>query len=271
MHSFSVYALFAAAAANLALAAAPDPVALAIVKQQFTNAHIVPDGLPSFDPSALLTVDFKPSVGVITVGQQLAKNDSTFQPNITVQTTSNSTGAKYTFMMVDFNYAGSSNPGGYYLHWLSNDNTLGSNGTLTPPADTIEPYGGPAPPSGSGPHRYTLLLFAQPSNFTVPSSPKPHSGVQLFNFTQYVTSTYLGTPIGGSYFTVEVGAATVSVLSTTGVDTKTFTITSTASSTGSGSATKPTSTSSQGAADKTTTASFIGALSSFLFAVFMTM
>lgn len=36
--------------------------------------------------------------------------------------------------------------------------------------DTVEPYMGPAPPAGSGPHRYILRIFNQTSNLTVRSS-----------------------------------------------------------------------------------------------------
>jgi len=264
MRSFGLYTLFAAAATELALAAS-DPTALAIVKQQFTNAHIVPDDLPSFDPTGLLTVAFKN--GTVSVGQALTQSGTSTQPNVTVQGL-NSTSPKYTLMMVDFDYAGSNNTGEFYLHWLSNNNALGSNGTLTP-SDVTEPYGGPAPPSGSGAHRYTILLYAEPSNFTIPSIPKPRAGVQQFNFTQYVKTTGLGTPLAGFYFTVEVGTATVTAESITPVNIQTFTLSSGTSKPTS--APQSSSTSKKNAADRTTATGFIGALSSFMFALLVTM
>lgn len=44
----------------------------------------------------------------------------------------------------------------------------------------VIPWAGPGPASGSGPHRYTFLVFAQPSNFVAPATPKANSGVNLF-------------------------------------------------------------------------------------------
>ena len=49
------------------------------------------------------------------------------------------------------------------------------------------------------------------------------------SFRQYIASANLGVPLAGSYFTVEVGKATVHVSPTTAVDTATFTGTPTAS------------------------------------------
>lgn len=39
---------------------------------------------------------------------------------------------------------------------------------LTNTTPAIQEYAGPAPPQGSGPHRYVIMAFAQPENFTAP-------------------------------------------------------------------------------------------------------
>ncbi|KAF9520103.1 hypothetical protein BS47DRAFT_1357811 [Hydnum rufescens UP504] len=124
----------------------------------------------------------------------------------------------YTVLMLDANYAGSLDPNAdlsrYWvnLHWPQNDATLASDGTTTNSTAAVIPYAGPAPPSGIGPHRYTVLLYAQPANFTA-----------LRRML-----------LAGSYFTVEVGTATVNVSPTTAVNYATFLAISTASRSGSG-------------------------------------
>lgn len=58
----------------------------------------------------------------------------------------------------------------------NNDHTV----TLNPPGSSVVAYRGPAPPSGSGPHRYITLVYPQPENFKVPQIPAVGSGVTLF-------------------------------------------------------------------------------------------
>ena len=44
--------------------------------------------------------------------------------------------------------------------------------TLNPPnasSSVVFAYAGPAPPSGSGPHRYVGLTYVQPDSFTAPT------------------------------------------------------------------------------------------------------
>ncbi|KAF9520101.1 hypothetical protein BS47DRAFT_1481671, partial [Hydnum rufescens UP504] len=55
------------------------------------------------------------------------------------------------------------------VHW-----TLMVPSPIRPP-----PYAGPAPPFGTGPHRYTVLPYAQLSDFTAPLTRTPNSGVHL--------------------------------------------------------------------------------------------
>lgn len=68
-------------------------------------------------------------------------------------------------------------------------------------------YRGPRPPAGDGPHRYTLLLFDQPANFTIPSEfaafVGPEAQRPFFNFTRFVAETGLEKPVAGNYFFAE--------------------------------------------------------------------
>jgi hypothetical protein len=78
------------------------------------------------------------------------------------------------------------------------------------------------PPDGTGPHRYTFLVYAEPSGFTPPSTPAANSGVQLFDIAAYISAAKLGNPIAGNYFTVENGSPTVTVAATTSVNSATL-------------------------------------------------
>jgi hypothetical protein len=256
MHSF-YSTLFSAVLAigitsQSVLAATADPLQVAVVKQQFINAHIVPDVIPSFNPVGLLKIAF-PS-GEAPVGGIVTKDNSGPQPQLNTVFNANDTAAKYTVMMVDGNYVGSTNPTGLNLHWLLNNAAIATNGTVDGSAGTPTiPFAGPGPAAGSGPHRYTILVFQQPANFKIPDAPKANSGVHPINVAQYLTSAGLTTPLFGSYFTVEVGTATVTVGTTTAVNPSTISLSSTPSGSSSNSASKTsssTSTATTGAAVK---------------------
>ena len=91
-----------------------------------------------------------------------------------------------------------------------------------------------SPAEGTGPHRYIFLVYAEPSNFTAPSTPAPNSGVQLFDLAAYVSAAKLGNPIVGNYFTVENGTPTVSVAATTSINNATLPAATATTSKGSG-------------------------------------
>lgn len=238
MHSFSAHALFAAALVGAAsvYAADVDPLAVATVKQQFINAKIVPDVVPSFSPVGVLGANFNGTSGSINVGEAIAQAGVQTKPVVSVTGNFNST-PSYTVLMIDGNYVGSTNPNGLNLHWLENNVQIGTDGVTSNTTAATIPYAGPAPPSGSGPHRYTILLYAQPTSFTAPSTPAANSGVHLLNLATYVSAAGLTGPLAGIYYTVEVGTATVSVESTTAVNPSTLSVSTIASSTGTGTTT----------------------------------
>ena len=69
-------------------------------------------------------------------------------------------------------------------------------------------YLSPAPPAGSGPHRYNFVLFAQPPAFEVPESyaylnPLVNESARIgFNITDFVARSDLGTAVAGNYMMV---------------------------------------------------------------------
>jgi len=209
---------------------------VAVVIQQFKNAFIVPDVLPSVAPSGLEFLTYGGTA--LTVGQDVPATTVASEPVITIQGTASSIAAanspfnatassatKYTFLLVDGNYAGSNNTGGYNFHCLLNDLTgTNVNDTVALGNGTARiPYAGPGPAAGTGPHRYIGLVWVQPANFAPPATPPANPGVKPFDLTAYITAAGFSPAIAVTYFTVTNGAVTVSVEPTSSVDPKTIT------------------------------------------------
>jgi len=222
--------------ASLVEAHPASPLSVAVVQQQFINAKIVPDVIPKFAPVGITVLNYSTTVQRLSNGQDVTQGNVTQEPVVYIHGTAaaeavaggpfNVTTIKYTVLAIDGNTAGSSNPGGYNLHYLRNDYVYGQNNdhtvTLNTTTAPVVAYAGPAPPSGSGPHRYIWLVYAQPANFAAPSTPAQGSGVALFNLTEYLAAANLGDPITGTYFTVQVGPANASVAATSAVDSTTL-------------------------------------------------
>lgn len=192
------------------------------IQAHFSGSGITPSLLPAFNPSALLSVTF--GAAAITPGQALTQEQVAPTPSLSV-TPANSTvsfSGTYTIAMVDAGPVGTDITPGVTRHWLVNgvqitDNKVGADGTA------ITQYAGPAPPAGSGPHRYVILLFSQPSTFTAPAEfSQPNIGVSVFDFGNYIQSSGLGPIVAGNYITVEVGTATASISATSAVVTSTL-------------------------------------------------
>ncbi|KAG8982764.1 hypothetical protein FRB94_007966 [Tulasnella sp. JGI-2019a] len=265
MFSKVAFAALAALAASPVFADPASPLAIATVKQEFVNALLTPSVVPTFDPAALLNVTFA-SVGSITTGQAIPMAQVGVKPTITVVGTDAdfasggpfNSSTKYTIMMIDGDVPGAANAKGVNTHYLQNDLSYGTLTadvlTFTNTTPAVINYAGPGPASGSGPHRYTLLIYAQPSTFKAPATPTAGSSVTMIDFPTYLTSAGLTTALAGTYFTVEVGTATVSFSSTTAVNTATLSV---ASAAGTGAAT---GTATGSAASSTGTKAASGAI-----------
>ncbi|KAG9078231.1 hypothetical protein FS749_009797 [Ceratobasidium sp. UAMH 11750] len=73
---------------------------------------------------------------------------------------------------------------------------------LTNETAAVNDYMPPAPPVGSGPHRYVALLYAQPPDFDY--SFLDVSDRRHFNVTEFSERSGLGTPLAGTFMTVKV-------------------------------------------------------------------
>jgi hypothetical protein len=185
------------------------------IQADFENAGLVPDLLPSLNPSALMTVAF-PGVGPISPGQNLSLQQVATAPAVTITPANSSvpTTGNFTLMMVDsFPYGRNGlNLNNQILHWLANSASL-QNDSSACPALNVSTSGGlvvtnyisPAPPVGSGIHLYVIMLFPQPGSFSPPANlSTANVGIDLnFHLKDYITSSNLGQPIAATFFEVQ--------------------------------------------------------------------
>lgn len=136
------------------------------------------------------------------------------------------------------------------LHWLT-ANIPANSTRLTPPAESaaLAPYRQPSPPAGDIAHAYTLLLFAQPANFSVPKQFLDVLQSRVpFDVKAFVTAAGLGTPLASNYFKVQEANGTATATSSARASGS-ATATSSVRASGSGTATSsraPTSSATNG-------------------------
>jgi len=225
------------------------------IEAHFDQSGIVPSLLSSFDPDALLTVTY-PGIGAISPGQPLQEEQVAPTPviSITPANSSVSLTGNFTLAMVDADKVGTDESGGVTRHWLVNFVTISGTTLSNTSAVVVTQYGGPAPPPGSGAHRYVILLYTQPEDFHPPAEfSGTNIGISKFNLTTYVQDSGLVGPIAGMYYTVENGTAIETVSATSPVQSSTLAPvkdTSTGTGTGTGSGSQPTKTPGSASSNK---------------------
>ncbi|KAI0352989.1 PEBP-like protein [Trametes cingulata] len=204
--SISALAIFCVSAQNATNFTVAD------VAQAFNSAKIVPDVLPSFNPTALLNVVFLDNTtGVsvnVTPGANLTREQNALRPQVFL--TSNDTSlAQQTFVlaMVDPDAPTPQNPTAAQIRHLlapgiQANGSLATGAALVNNTPAISDFLRPTPPAGSDPHRYILLLFVQPSNFTSVVSQFVNSSTPIsnFNISLFAQEVGLGSPIAGNFF-----------------------------------------------------------------------
>ncbi|KAI0750957.1 phosphatidylethanolamine-binding protein [Daedaleopsis nitida] len=204
--------LIAAIAVSCVLAQDATNTTIPEVAQAFNDAKIVPDVLSSFNPAGLLTVIFTDNTTntnvSVTPGLNLTREQNALRP--TVLFTSNmTTFAAQTFVlaMVDPDAPTPQAPTSAQIRHLLAPN-ISLNGSAAEGAllvnntPAISDFLRPTPPAGSDPHRYILLLFVQPANFSdvVPSILNASTPISNFNISAFAEQTGLGSPIAGNFF-----------------------------------------------------------------------
>lgn len=206
--SLSSFALLAAIATQQASSQMTSQAALstgiATVMLNLQGAQVIPQLLSadSFKLSALLQQTFGSTSN--NPGQSLSIAQVTGAPTLALQYNSaeqsSIENASYTVMTLDPG-AATATAGNVVRHYLANNVTL-SNGQLQNTTQAIAGWFSPAPPAGSGVHRYTTLVFSQPSNFNLPDSLSHFDGTinTDFDLTSYISQTKLGSVIAATFF-----------------------------------------------------------------------
>jgi len=259
----SLYAFVSLALVSFTSAQSDNPaLGIEAIEAHFKQAGITPNLLPAFNPVAVLGLTYN-GVGAISPGEALTENQVAPTPNLTVTAANSSVvfNETYTIAMVDAGPVGTDESNGVTRHWLVNGVKITDNSEVGTNGTAITEYAGPAPPAGTGPHRYVILVYLQPPNFAAPANfSKPNMGVSVFNLGDYVQSSNLGPIIASTYFTVEEGTATVSLSATSAVITSTLAPVTSVGGSGSGTSTSSQAKPSNGALDSKN-----GLLSLFMF------
>ncbi|KAI9566975.1 PEBP-like protein [Boletus coccyginus] len=161
---------------------------LSVVADVVSEAGIIPDVIPdrtTFTPEALLVVKW-PTGKEATLGNTLTTIDTADEPSVSftpMQSFAAASDIGYTLVMTDPDAPSRSDPKmGEWRHWvvtglkapaLSALDTGDTGARMTKPATTA--YYPPAPPRGTGPHRYVFLLYQEPSvDFSIPTHAREY-------------------------------------------------------------------------------------------------
>ncbi|KAF9926727.1 hypothetical protein FBU30_003759 [Linnemannia zychae] len=165
---------------------------------------IIPDVLDSFHSKTMLVVSYGNDKEV-ALGNTLSVKETQHPPQVSFQ--ADSPNDKYTLVMTDPDAPSRKEPSmREYRHWVvaNISGTSDFQPANVAQSTVVTPYMGPAPPKGSGPHRYILLLYKQtPStNISALTTPLSASHRQGFKAKQFASQVHLEL-VGANYFFAE--------------------------------------------------------------------
>ncbi|KAF9997288.1 hypothetical protein BGZ80_008013 [Entomortierella chlamydospora] len=120
---------------------------------------IIPDVIDSFTSKTMLVISYGDGKDV-ALGNKLSVQETQHAPQVSFQ--ADSPDDKYTLIMTDPDAPSRNNPKmREYRHWVISNisGTSDFHPANVSQSTVITPYMGPAPPSGTGPHRYIFLLY----------------------------------------------------------------------------------------------------------------
>ena len=137
--------------------------------------------LDDFTPAAYLDVAYPASHATVDLGNFISTSDAQarpafeLHPSLPIQSSESS----YTLVLTDPDAPTRSNPSnGEFCHWIAT-NISGTSSNAGP--DELIKYTPPAPPPGTGPHRYVLVLL-QPKSGNEQSSLTPPAGRKRWGY-----------------------------------------------------------------------------------------
>ncbi|KZO91675.1 PEBP-like protein [Calocera viscosa TUFC12733] len=191
---------------------------LDLVKKSFKNASIIPDVIDRFNPTAQIFVEWMEDM-VVTPGKHVNRSDSSPTPVLTAANLPCTPGGPYLALTVDPDAPSHSDPkNSPFRHFLQTDLWLSGKLSVELPyawkleneSAPLSPWYPPAPPPGSGPHRYVTLLYSQPDDLDL--SFVDWDDRKRFDVKQFAKSARLDDPLAGVWFSVEVKQEDVELL-----------------------------------------------------------
>lgn len=159
-----------------------------------------------FSPATNNSIPISFTRAFIRAGSAIPLSQTAGSPSIQFPDSNSS----HVVLMVDLDAPGgpTNNSFSPLVHWLTSvpagTTELGLNATV----DAIAPYAGPAPPPGSGPHRYVVLaLESSRPEFELPPGFEDFDGSTIEGRLMFDVSGFVESGgfqvIGGNWFTVE--------------------------------------------------------------------
>ncbi|KAJ2915989.1 hypothetical protein MD484_g4454, partial [Candolleomyces efflorescens] len=159
----------------------------------------------TFNPTAILGVTFTGQTQSFKAGQSVARNVTATTPQLSLYGIGADPGpGPFVIVMADPDVPTPQNPSfGPVRHWLAgNYYPTRTSNVLSPSGTAITPYFQPTPGVGSPAHRYTYLLYKQPSNFNQQTIVTSQTSIVNWNVSQFASRAGLGDPIAGTFMMV---------------------------------------------------------------------
>ncbi|KAL9948252.1 hypothetical protein D7B24_002304 [Verticillium nonalfalfae] len=189
----------------------------------FTTGGIVPDVLAAFNPTVAFYASYNTVDGhgaaLIAPGTELSTAEAVAPQEFSVEGIANAANVtdstRFIIVMVGPDAPSRANPTNRSIrHYLAGNFTVGTAvssvlstaSTLVNSSAPFTSYGPPAPPAGTGVHRYIYLLYVQPEALNgagFDSVGLVADDRQMFDLVQFRTQAGLGPAIGGTYFTID--------------------------------------------------------------------
>ncbi|KAA8897514.1 phosphatidylethanolamine-binding protein [Sphaerosporella brunnea] len=174
-----------------------------------TGAQIPPQWTSGFSPAISLTAFFN---GVeISTGQSIPLSETKSSPTFALGKNSVTCAeSKYIIIALDPDAPSWASP---VLHFMNTNFSAaeleeGSKNLTSTNKNATAPWLDPAPPAGTGPHRYIFLLFEQPEgNFHVKDVPGTSTSDRLtFDVERWRKDNHLHNAVAGTYFLAEAAS-----------------------------------------------------------------
>ncbi|KAM7311770.1 protein D1 [Ixodes scapularis] len=154
---------------------------------------VVPDVISEV-PQGVVNVNYGNGTAVC-MGNTISPQDTSNKP--TVRFEAQGASPPYTLVMVDPDAPSASKPiYRSWLHWIVVN--APSSDRFGEGEEAVQ-YNGPAPPKGSGPHRYVFLVLAQDGK-NISKSEVSYSDRRSFDFERFLKNNSLPQPLAANFF-----------------------------------------------------------------------